>query len=345
MKQQVKQTLSNPPTLSVVVPVHNGARWLGETLSSIFEQSFKDFEIILVDDASTDELRSVLESFTDPRLNVVQLAQNVGVAEARNQGVRRAAGKYIAFCDADDICVSNRFEVQIAFMQQRPQIGVCGTAFTCFDAIDRETVRNPCTDAEIRQLLMLGNCFGTSTIMGRAEIFHQHAFSEQLRAAEDYDLWTRLAAAGVVLANLPESLLRYRLHSQQASQKKSEMLDQLARKIRAIYCARLLGEALLLERMQAEVLDLTDLNMATEAVVEYCNTHTELSVLHFRFMLAWLYQKLPQHGMRQWRQWSAMQNVLRLRLDRNYRFNIILLALLPSTLARRYFGTLIKLKR
>ena len=345
MKQQFKLILQDPPTLSVVVPVHNGARWLGETLSSILEQSFKDFEIILVDDASTDDLRFVLDSFTDPRLTVVHLPQNVGVAEARNQGMRRAAGKYIAFCDADDICISIRFEVQIAFMEQHPQIGVCGTAFTCFDTLDRETVRSPRTDAEIRALLMLGNCFGTSTILGRAEIFHQHAFREELCAAEDYDLWTRLAAAGVVLANLPESLLRYRLHSQQASKKKSEMLDQLARKIRAIYCARLLGEARLIECMHAELIELTDLSTATAAIVEYCDTHKDVSAPQFRFMLAWLYQKLPQPGMRQWRHWSAMQHHLQLRLDRNYRFNIALLALLPSSLAKLYFSTLIKLKR
>jgi len=345
MTQQRQLNLSNPPTLSVVVPVHNGARWLGETLSSIFEQSFKDFEIILVDDASTDDLASILGTFTDPRLTAVHLGKNVGVAEARNQGVRRSAGKYIAFCDADDICLPIRFEMQIAFMEQNPQIGVCGTAFTCFDTLERETVRNPCTDPEIRSLLMIGNCFGMSTIMGHAAIFQEHAFNQALRAAEDYDLWTRLAAAGVALANLPESLLRYRLHSQQASQGKSEMLDQLARKIRAMYCARLLGGTVLLEKMHTESLELTELSTATDAIVEYCNSHSEVPVHQFRFMLAWLYQKLPQHGLREWLRWSEMQNRLQLRLDRNYRFNIALLALLPVSVAKRYFGTLIKLKR
>ncbi|MDH4479056.1 MAG: glycosyltransferase family 2 protein [Rhodoferax sp.] len=345
MKQEPKLNLSNPPILSVVVPVHNGALWLGETLSSILEQSFKDFEIILVDDASTDNLQSVINSYTDPRLTVIHLEKNVGVAEARNQGIRRSVGEYIAFCDSDDICLPMRFAAQIAFMQQQTEIGVCGSAFTCFDTLDRETVLNPCTDAEIRSLLMIGNCFGMSTIMGRAEIFQQHRFDQALRASEDYDLWTRLAAAGVALANLPETLLRYRLHAQQASRNKSEMLDQLARKIRAIYCGRLLGKADLLEQMYVETITLTDLSKAANAIVEYCNTHTDVSKYQFRFLLAWLYQKLPQHGIREWKHWSEIQELLHLRLDRNYRFNIALLAFLPFAIGMKYFDTLIKLKR
>lgn len=345
MYTQTDPTALSSPTLSVVVPVHNGARWLGETLWSILSQSFRDFELILVDDASTDDLRGVLREFQDSRLHVVHLEKNVGVAGARNQGIAQARGHYIAFCDADDICQPDRFEKQLAYLQQNPQVGVCGTAFTCFDTQDRETVRHPGADAEIKSTLMKGNCFGMSTMMGRAELFHRHAFDQAMSPTEDYDMWTRLASEGVRMANLPDSLLRYRVHAQQASQQKSQKLDQLARKIRSLYCARLLGDAALLDRMRAETIELADLDAAAVSVAEYCARNPGSSPYAFRFMLAWLYQKLLHHGVKAWRYWRKMQAQLGLTLDRNYRFNIALLALLPTGLARRYFDTLIKLKR
>jgi len=344
MKIQTDQAMQLP-VLTVVMPVHNGARWLGETLVSIYNQSFRDFELILVDDASTDALLGVLNAFPDPRLTVVRLEKNGGVAEARNKGVAQANSQYIAFCDADDVCQPERFEKQITFLQQHPRVGVCGTAFTCFETEDGETVRNPSSDGEIRRSLMRGNCFGTSTMMGRAELFKKHVFDQSMTPTEDYDLWTRLSCEGVQMANLPESLLRYRVHAQQASQQKSVRLDQLARKIRALYCARLLGLAGLLERMRVESIEMEDLEAAASGIVNYCATHSDVSVSEFRFMLAWLYQKLPNHGLLSWWRWTRLQKLLKLDLNRNYRFNIALLALLPIGISHKYFDTLIKMKR
>ena len=331
----------NDQLLSVILPVHNGTQWLGETLKLILAQTYSNFEIILVDDASTDNLADVLVDYCDKRLHAVHLMKNIGVSAARNVGIEMAQGSYIAFCDADDLCQPQRFELQLAFLEQHPEIGLCGSSFTCFDTQDRETVVHPAADSEIRKVLMQRNCFGLSTIMARARILKANRFDESLSVSEDYELWTRLAASGVRLANLPESLIRYRLHSQQASRHKSTTLDQVTRKIRSVYCAGFLDDPQLLERLRVGSIGLDDLESAAQKIIK----QAVYAPRDFRYMLAWMYQQLPQHGIYQWRRWSSVQKKLQLKLDSNYRLNIALLAILPGHIGRKYFDTLIKIKR
>lgn len=331
----------NTPLVSVVVPIHNGAQWLGQTLNSLFAQTYSHFEVVLVDDASTDNLRKVLASFHDARLRVVHLQKNEGVSAARNHGIEMAKGDFVAFCDADDLCQPQRFQRQVEFLEEHQDIGLCGSAFSCFDTHDRETVINPASDEEIRKALMQGNCFGLSTIMVRAGALKATRFDETLNVAEDYDLWTRLAASGVHLANLPDSLIRYRLHWQQASRHKSAKLDQVARKIRSLYCAGLLGDHQLLARLRSGSVGIEDMDATAQRIAGHAGHEPRA----FRFMLAWMYQQLPKHGVLPWWRWSRIQRRLHLQLDNNYRLNTALLAFLPSSLAKKYFDTLIKLKR
>lgn len=331
----------NKPLISVVVPVHNGAQWLKATLDSIFEQTYHDFEVVLVDDASSDALGEVLASVGDSRLLTTHLKKNVGVSAARNLGIHLAKGEFIAFCDADDVCHPLRFEKQLNFLEQHSNIDLCGSAFTCFDTIDREIVVNPASDQEIKRAMMLGNAFGLSTVMARADIFKTNRFDESLNVSEDYDLWTRLAVSGVRLANLPDSLVRYRWHPHQASRDKGERLDQVARKIRSEYCASMLNTPHVLAKVRSESIELSDL----EATVQYVALQKNYEPRDFRFMLAWMYQLLPHHGWLPWLKWRKMQKHLQLDLDWNYRLNTFLLACLPSRLGHKYFDTLIKLKR
>lgn len=334
-----------PPLISVVVPVHNGACWIGETLASLYAQSEPDFEIVLVDDASTDDLKDVLKRHPDDRLRVVRLSSNVGVSAARNYGIGLARGRYIAFCDGDDLCQPERFALQRAFLDQHLDIGLCGSAFTCFDEQDRETVAHPLNDLQIRKGLMQGNCFGLSTVMLRASVLRVCRFNPLLSAAEDYDLWTRLVASGVQVANLPESLVHYRLHPQQASRHKGITLDLVSRQLRALYCARMFGDEAWIEKLCNSGVSSVDLALAADKVVGFVNHQPEFAVRDFRFMFAWLYQQQASHGLLIWWRWTRIQKELQLALDRNYRFNIALLAFMPARLGRRFFDTLIKLKR
>jgi glycosyltransferase involved in cell wall biosynthesis len=338
-------TAFEDPKISVVIPVHNGARWLGETLQSLYAQTEPDFEIVVVDDASTDQLHDVLTQYADSRLRVVHLNPNVGVSAARNRGIDMARGPYIAFCDADDLCHQQRLALQLDFLEHHPEIALCGSAFTCFDTQDRETVSHPPQNPAICKALMQGNCFGLSTVMARAEHLKRCQFDPALSAAEDYDLWTRLVATGASVANLPQSLVSYRLHPQQASRHKGAQLDQTTRRVRALYCARQLGDSALIEKLHGHCVGVEDLGWAAELVTRHVARQPDLTARDFRFLLAWLYQQQPKHGLTSWWHWTQIQATLGLNLDRNYRINTTLLALLPKSLGQRYFDTLIKLKR
>jgi glycosyltransferase involved in cell wall biosynthesis len=330
--------------ISVIIPVHNGARWLGETLKSVLAQTHRNLEIILVDDASTDELQTVLTENRDARLRVTRLESNIGVSAARNFGVDLSRGEYVAFCDADDICLPQRLAMQLAYLQVHTDLGFCGTAFTCFDTEDRDTVMHPLSHREIREALMEGTCFGLSTVMIRAPLIKKARFDPALRVSEDYDLWCRLVLAGVRAGNLSESLVRYRWHPRQVSRDKAALLDQVTRRVRALYCAKIVGDVLWAHTLAAETIDENDLAMAAQKVAEHVAKHPELPASKLRYMLAWLYQNLPRHGVQQWVLWSRIQARLKLRLDRKYRINIAILALLPAWMTRKHFDTLVKLK-
>lgn len=338
-------SLPSTPKISVLIPVHNGAKWLGETLQSIYKQTEPDFEVIMIDDASTDTLQDVLDQNQDERLQVVHLPKNVGVSQARNLGIELARGQFIAFCDADDICTPQRLEAQRQFLEQNPDIGFCGSAFTCFDTGDKETVSHPQSPLSIRQGLMTGNCFGLSTVMARAAHLKNTPFNAQLSLAEDYELWTRLVASGVQAANLPQSLVRYRLHASQASRHQGQRLDQVSRKVRALYCARLLGDVNWVNRLANGHVEEVDLLRASELVKAFLADAAHLKPHDFRFLYAWLYQMQPSHGLMAWWRWHKLQRALGLMLDGNYRFNIFLLALLGLRYESPSFDQLIKLKR
>lgn len=333
------------PLVSVVVPVHNGAHWLLETLDSLFAQTMTNFEVVLVDDASTDSLQEVVKEYPDECLRVLHLASNVGVSAARNHGIHHAQGEFIAFCDADDVCLPERLEKQTSFMRANPDIDFCGSSFQCFDTQDHEVVTNPQTDAQIRKALMRGNCFGLSTVMVKTSVLKQYGFDVSRSFAEDYDLWTRLVSSGFRAGNLPEILVRYRLHPHQASNKKSEELDHASRKIRTLYCARLLGDLKWVQQISVGIMSAQDLDYAAQKVQQFVGADSSYSARDFRFMLAWLYQMSPSHNMAALWRWWQLQKKLQLNLDFNYRLNTLLLAVIPKAWKLRHFETLIKLKR
>ncbi|WP_342617701.1 glycosyltransferase [Rhodoferax sp. GW822-FHT02A01] len=332
------------PLVSVVVPIHNGALWIQETLDSLLHQSYRNLEVLLIDDASTDDLRGVLATFDDPRLRVERLTVNGGVSAARNVGIQMACGEFIAFCDADDIALEHRIEAQVQLLNVHPEVDLCGTAFTCFDAVSESVVRHPKNNAEIRRALMTGNCFGLSTVLARSEVLKMNLFDESLGLAEDYDLWTRLAIENTVFANIQESLVRYRLHGQQASKGKGERLDIQSRRVRARYCAALLRSDALNQTVASETIAMVDMRFAANLLTERIQSLTGFETSDFRFLLAWMYQRLDSHGPFNWTQWKKLQRQLNLRLNLNYRLNNFLLALCEPLLSPAKRDLLLKLK-
>lgn len=197
--------------VSVVVPVYNKADYLLECFNSIFGQSYGDFEVIAVDDASTDGSLSLLHQLKDDRLRVVALERNLGHPGATRTGVDLARGEYVIRCDADDISVPDRFARQVEYMDAHPEIGASGCALQLFGASD-EIWRYPLSDAECQAQVLFTTPFADGASIIRRSVLLEHGigFREDWpRSGSDWLLSLDLSLV-TRFGNLPEPLLKYR---------------------------------------------------------------------------------------------------------------------------------------
>lgn len=207
------------PKISVLLPVYNCEKFIVETIESVLQQTYTDFELLIIDDCSTDTTIALIEQFNDSRIQLIKKEINTGYTDSLNYGVSIAKGQYIARMDGDDICLPTRFEKQVAFLDANPKVILCGTAI---QIIGTDTIlKHPLNHEEIKVKLCFGNSFYHPTVMGRIDVFQSNPYNKAFEPAEDYDLWTRLAFQGK-LANLEEVLLLYRVHENQVSVEKNK---------------------------------------------------------------------------------------------------------------------------
>lgn len=213
----------NSPMISVIMPVYNAEKYVAEAIESILNQTYSDFEFIIIDDGSTDNSYQMLQSYAvkDDRIKLYRNDINLKLPKTLNFGIEQAQGKYIARMDADDISLPERFAKQIEFMESHPDVGVCGTYYESFSGSQNNKIhiqKNPLTHESIKIYLnFLGCSLAHPTIFGITKIFKQHRYSEVMADnAEDYELWLRLMQNHIIFANVPEVLLLYR--EQQANQ-------------------------------------------------------------------------------------------------------------------------------
>ncbi len=203
------------PKISVLLPVYNAEAFIAKSIQSILDQTESDFELLIIDDCSTDKSVEIIESFQDSRIILRKKENNTGYTESLNWGIDQARGKYIARMDADDVSLPQRFERQLIFLEQNQHIAICGT-----DArVEGSNLKfnYPTESKAIETHLLLGSSLIHPSIMGKVEIFKHFKYDKFKEPAEDYDLFTRIVAAGGHLANLEESLLIYRVHTNQIS--------------------------------------------------------------------------------------------------------------------------------
>jgi glycosyltransferase involved in cell wall biosynthesis len=200
------------PKISVVMPIYNGEKYLVEAIDSILNQTYSDFELLLINDGSKDATERIILSYSDKRIVYVKNEENLGLIKTLNKGLDLAKGEFIARMDQDDISHSKRFEKQIKIFEENKEIGVCGTWFTMFGGnIDKILVAHPERSEEIK-LHLLGHCtLGHPTVMLRKSAIGSERYDEDYQAAEDYEFWVRLSKI-TKLYNIPESLLDYRMH-------------------------------------------------------------------------------------------------------------------------------------
>lgn len=233
--------MSRAPEVTVLMPVFNGARYLRDALESVRRQSFRDFELLVIDDGSTDETPEILRRWPDPRLRVERQERNLGLARTRNHGVALARGEYVALLDADDRATPGRLAAQVCFLRRHREMALVGSWVREIDEAGRPTGsvwRCETRPDRIPPSLLFWNAFAQSAVTARRCILERFPYREALPPSEDYDLWARIAAAHPV-ANLPRPLVSYRRHAGGASQRAHERVERNIRRIQAEQLARL----------------------------------------------------------------------------------------------------------
>lgn len=202
------------PLVTVLMPVYNGERHLAAALDSILAQTFVDFELLVIDDGSTDDSAAIVQHYADSRIRLERSKCNLGVVAALNRGLGLARGEFIARMDCDDISLPTRLTRQVEFLSHHPEVIACGTWMRTFGVSEEQIWKAPIDHEDIKARLLFESCLFHPTVMLRTEVLRQHQiqYDESFRHAEDFDLWTRLVKLGR-LANLDEILLQYRLHS------------------------------------------------------------------------------------------------------------------------------------
>lgn len=199
------------PQVSVVMPVFNVGAFVKEAIESILNQSYTNFEFIIIDDASTDNTHEVIKSFEDVRLQVYTNEVNKGLAANLNRAIMIAKGKYILRMDGDDISHPDRIKIQVKFMESNPDVGIVGSWIKLFGVAN--TVNEyPTEDISCKFQLLFGVPFAHPSVAFRkSDLFKFNLFynEELTQYGEDYDLWVR-AARVIKFSNIPEVLLNYR---------------------------------------------------------------------------------------------------------------------------------------
>lgn len=225
--------------VTIIIAAYNAGKYLSESINSILAQTFNNFELIIVNDASTDDTLNIASQYaiSDSRIKIINNSVNIGQTKSRNMALIQACGDYIAILDADDIAVSDRLEKQVNFLESRPDIFLVGGGVEEFS--EKNSIRK--SPYRITNSWLLGlrlgkkNCIYHPSIMFRNEGF---LYREKFRYAEDYDFYLCLLSAGKKLANIKDIIVKYRISETQIKSTKSEIEKYYAETARAMYKLR-----------------------------------------------------------------------------------------------------------
>lgn len=230
--------MTEAPKITVVIPVYNRDQYVGEAIKSILAQTFTDFELLVIDDGSTDQSREVVRSYHDPRVRLECNETNEGIPKTRNTGLRLARGEYLAFLDSDDWAYPERLAKQVAFLDRHPDYAAVGAWIDRMDDEGRalkRIKRKPVSPDEIAAQRLFQSGIENSASMARTVVLREYGLREEYDLSEDFDLWARIAAK-YKLAALPEILVRRRRHGGCITEEKAPRMKD--RRL-AIYAAQL----------------------------------------------------------------------------------------------------------
>lgn len=273
--------------ISVILPVYNAEKFISECLQSLKNQTFKEFELIIIDDGSTDNSLSIINSFVTSfqKISIIS-RENRGLVQSLNEGISQSSGKYIVRMDADDICHETRLEKQITKMTIDPSIDILGSWVKFFDKnILKGTIwRTSKTHREIQVNMIFGSAIAHPSLMIKSEIFKKdnYWYNSDYKGLEDYELWTRLMK-NYKTQNLQEVLLFYRRHEESTTVKEeriNQLRQQVKSKIRKAYIGRFSNWEI--QQIDSEILEHLSSN-------ENIKKYKKIETLGFNF---WIHYKL-----------------------------------------------------
>ncbi|MBK4732784.1 glycosyltransferase [Oxynema sp. CENA135] len=201
------------PLISVIIPIYNGQKTIQETITSVINQTFKDFDILIINDGSQDSTLDILSEIDDPRLHVFSYP-NAGLAVSRNRGIEKAQGKFIAFLDADDLWTADKLEKQLAALQEHPD---AAAAYSWTDYIDESSQflypgSHLSENGKIHDKLFVRNFIenGSNPLIRRQALTEIGSFDPEMESAADWDMWLRLANRYSFIC-IPEVQVLYRI--------------------------------------------------------------------------------------------------------------------------------------
>jgi glycosyltransferase involved in cell wall biosynthesis len=225
------------PGISIIMPVWNGEKYLAAAVDSLLAQTYTDFELLVIDDGSTDRTPEILRSYADPRLRVLRL-DHAGIVVALNHGLSQAKAQWVARLDADDLSLPRRLELQWQAVNRHPQAVLCHTNVTYFgeDSLSIGEARLP----RSRSFTALRLCYQcpivhSTVLFKKSAALAAGGYLPEERHAEDFSLWGRLLEQGEFVT-LPQKLVQFRVHQQSVSQKNLEVQRALARQIGIRHC-------------------------------------------------------------------------------------------------------------
>lgn len=227
------------PLVSIVMAAYNEERFISEAIDSMLNQTYNNFEFIIINDGSTDNTEQIILSYPDPRIRYVKNEQNLKLIASLNKGLSLAKGKYIARMDSDDISVPERLQIQVAFMESHPGIGISGAQLIVFGSEDT-TMNYPLEHEDLLLRLLITSCFPNNLVIFRNNLVqeNQMAFTEGYHHGEDYKFWTEWLQL-TKGANLPDYLVKYRFHAASVSHKYKDLQRQTRNRIRVEYVIQL----------------------------------------------------------------------------------------------------------
>lgn len=255
---------NSAPVISVVLPVYNGEKHLAEAIGSIFAQTFAEFELIIIDDGSTDGSLRILRKYKklDARIRLIS-RENRNLAATLNESIDIARGEWVARMDQDDIALPQRFERQLKWLE-KTGADITGSWVKFFGSWDRRVYKSYQSDQAIKMDMLFKSPFVHPSVIMRTDLAKQLRYDKTCEKAEDYDLWVRAAQAGWKMGNVPEVLLLYRRHASQISTNSLSKQQDVSEKIQKRYWAFMAASLGLRQESAQEVLNLVGLHVRPE---------------------------------------------------------------------------------